>query len=201
MGQQAVGRARFEGETHDGVMELESEELLFRGERRLRVPFATVSAIRVEDGWLILQTPKGEVRLEAGERAERWAEKVRNPRTLWDKLGVKAGQSISIRGLDDEEFEAGLRERGAAVSHDRPQQADLVFLYAPGVAELTQLAELRRSIKPNGAVWVISPKGDRTIQDIHVIAAGKAAGLVDNKVAKFSERLTALRFVIPLKDR
>lgn len=201
MGQQVVGRARFEGETHEGVMDLEGEEVIFRGERRLRVPHASVSAVLVDDGWLILQTPKGEIRLEAGERAEKWAEKIRNPRTLWDKLGVKPGQLIAIRGLVDAEFQAGLRERGATLTHDLPDQVDMVFLYAPTVDELAQLAELRRKIRANGAVWVVSPKGDRSIQDVHVIAAGKAAGLVDNKVVKFSERLTSLRFVIPVKDR
>lgn len=201
MGQQIVGRARFENEAHEGTLELESEEIVFRGARRLRVAFTQVAAVVVEDGWIVLQTPKGEVRLEAGDRAEKWAEKIRNPRTLWDKLGVKAGQRIAIQGLDDSEFEVGLAERGAIVVHDPLEPSDIVFLYAPTVAELEQLAELRGRIKSNGAVWVVSPKGDRSIQDVHVIAAGKAAGLVDNKVARFSERLTALRFVIPVKDR
>jgi hypothetical protein len=34
-----------------------------------------------------------------------------------------------------------------------------------------------------------------------VIAAGKAADLVDNKVCRFSDTHTALRFVIPLARR
>lgn len=201
MGQQVIGRVRFDGETHEGVMELEGGQVVFRGERRLRIPLSGVAAVLVEDGWLVLQTAKGEVRLEVGDHAERWAGKIRNPRTVWDKLGIKAGQVIAIRGLDDAAFESGLAARGATVTHDPPGRADLVFLYAPTVAELGDLRALRDAIAPKGAVWVLSPRGDPAIQDVHVIAAGKAAGLVDNKVARFSETLTALRFVIPVRDR
>ena len=39
------------------------------------------------------------------------------------------------------------------------------------------------------------------IKDVEVIAAAKAAGLVDNKVVGFSETHTALRLVIPVNQR
>ena len=39
------------------------------------------------------------------------------------------------------------------------------------------------------------------IRDVEVMAAGRAAGLVDNKVVSFSETHTSLRLVIPVKER
>jgi hypothetical protein len=39
------------------------------------------------------------------------------------------------------------------------------------------------------------------LKDVDLMAAGKASGLVDNKVARVSERLSALRLVIPKAAR
>ena len=85
----------------------------------------------------------------------------------------------------------------------RPQSpADLVFFGAKSDADLRRLKDLKTWIEPNGAIWVIRPKGGRSeISDIDVISAGLAAGLVDNKIAAFSTRLTSIRFVIPVARR
>jgi hypothetical protein len=48
---------------------------------------------------------------------------------------------------------------------------------------------------------VVYPRGQKHIREADVIAAGKDAGLVDNKVCRFSETQTALRYVIPLAKR
>ena len=56
-------------------------------------------------------------------------------------------------------------------------------------------------MKPNGALWVIRPKGRPEISERAVMDAGKAAGLVDVKVVSFSETHTAEKFVIPLAAR
>ncbi|HWO72702.1 MAG TPA: DUF3052 family protein, partial [Dehalococcoidia bacterium] len=65
-------------------------------------------------------------------------------------------------------------------------------------ADLAALATLRSLIKPSGAIWVVSPKGKAaSIKDTDVMAAARAAGLVDTKVASFSPLDTALKLVIP----
>jgi hypothetical protein len=48
---------------------------------------------------------------------------------------------------------------------------------------------------------VVYPRGCKEIRENDVMAAGKSAGLTDNKVARFSDTHTALRFVIPLAKR
>ncbi len=85
----------------------------------------------------------------------------------------------------------------------RPQSpADLVFFGAKSDADLRRLKDLKTWIEPNGAIWVIRPKGGRSeISDIDVISAGLAAGLVDNKIASFSETHGAMRLVFRLRDR
>ena len=77
-----------------------------------------------------------------------------------------------------------------------------MFLAADGQAELARLPAIRKLIRPNGAIWVVSRKGRAaTIRDVEVIAAAKANDLVDNKVVSFSDTHTALRLVIPVALR
>ena len=79
---------------------------------------------------------------------------------------------------------------------------DLLFFGADSPADLQKLRDLKGYIEPNGAIWVIRPKGGRSsLRDIDVIAAGLAAGLVDNKIASFSETHGAMRLVFRLRDR
>jgi len=123
-------------------------------------------------------------------------------RLLIDKLGVKPGQKIAVLGVEGAEF---LTELGARVpeysQRKRPDGADLIFFSAGAVADLAQLSSLGRSIQKDGAIWVVYPKGQKHIREIDVIAAGKAAGLTDNKVCSFSVTHTALRFCIPVAKR
>ena len=190
---------------------LESDELILRGEHRARLAFSSLDAIEVAGGKLILQQQGQQIVLDLGLAAERWAEKIRNPRTLLDKLGVKAGQQVTAIGLTDADVLQQLRTRVSLVelpagaplpSADAAEDGlDMVLVQVDSLSDLAQLPALRAAIAQAGAVWVLHPKGRRDLRDLDVIAAGKAAGLVDNKVARVSETLSALRFVIPKAAR
>jgi hypothetical protein len=51
------------------------------------------------------------------------------------------------------------------------------------------------------ALWIVYPKGQKSITESDVIAAGRKKGLKDIKVVGFSSTHTALKFVIPLDKR
>ena len=77
-----------------------------------------------------------------------------------------------------------------------------MFLAADDHEDLVALPALRERLRPNGAIWVVSRKGKAaTLRDVEVMAAGKASGLVDNKVVSFDETRTSLRLVIPVALR
>jgi Protein of unknown function (DUF3052) len=124
-------------------------------------------------------------------------------RPLLDKLGVKPGSKVAIVDLDDPAFERLLRERTASIIHGRPATpSDLVFMGAKELRDLKRLKDVKKWIEPNGAIWVVRPKGGRSeIRDTDVIEAGLAAGLVDNKIASFSDTHGAMRLVFRLRDR
>jgi hypothetical protein len=120
-----------------------------------------------------------------------------------DKLGIKPGMRVALVDLEDAAFEAELRDRTPDITRGEPLPDTQVIVFAADDHEaLTRLAALRARIVPNGAIWVVSRKGRAaTIRDVDVIAAAKAAGLVDNKVASFDETRTSLRLVIPVALR
>ena len=96
-----------------------------------------------------------------------------------------------------------LRQRTSDIVKGKPPSpCDLLFFGADAPADLKKLKDLKGYIEPNGAIWVIRPKGGRSaLRDTDVIDAGLAAGLVDNKIASFSETHGALRLVLRLRDR
>jgi hypothetical protein len=123
-------------------------------------------------------------------------------RALLDKLGVKQGQRISVLGVADAAFLKDLAVVAPDATHEKPQKAsDLIFLAAESLKSLARIKALEPHMNRNGAIWVVYPKGRQHIREADVMAAGKSAGFTDNKVCRFSETHTALRFVIPIARR
>ncbi len=118
-----------------------------------------------------------------------------------DKLGVKPGARATILGIGDKIFRGELRQRGAKIAERPKKESDLIFLAATDRNGLKRLRALQRFLKPNGAIWVVWPKGQPALKENDIIVAAKAVGLIDNKVVSFSETHSALRLVIPLARR
>jgi len=120
-----------------------------------------------------------------------------------DKLGVKPESKVTVIGIDDETFWQQLVDRtDDAVKSRLRHDTDLIFYAADSLDQLFELGRLKTYLKPDGAIWVVSLKGKAArIKDLDVIAAARAAGLVDNKVVSFSTTHTSLRLVIPVEQR
>jgi hypothetical protein len=203
MGREHTCEASYNGERGEGKALLETDEVIFRGGFRARVKFSAVTGITVRAGALSLKTADGTLTLHLGEYAKQWAEKIRNPPSRVEKLGVKSGLSVSVLGLDDDEvFLAELRERTATLATGRASpHSDIIVVHIRRESDLRRLDRLKASLTPNGAIWTIRQKGKDGVSESAVRAAGLAAGLVDVKVARFSDTHTAEKFVIPKAKR
>jgi Protein of unknown function (DUF3052) len=202
VGSEAVCRVSYKGEASEGKALLETAELIFRGDFRIKIPFNQITSLEAADGELRVGYDGAMAVFELGRYAEKWAEKIRNPRGLLDKLGVKPGMSVVVLGVEDAEFESQLRDRVGNPANELKSDADLVFYEADCIEDLSRLSELRGAIKPAGGIWVVSPKGKGAVlKDVEVMAAAREAGLVDTKVASFSATHTALKLVIPKAQR
>lgn len=202
MGLEATCAVRFGAEASDGKALLETTELVFRGAFRLKIPLKDVSSVEAKKGSLVVVWPEGRATFAIGKDAEKWALKVRYPKGLLDKLGVKAGSRVAVVGSFPRDFLKDLKERTVDVSVAKPRKdSDLVFVAMGDPKDLGQLRRLRDALQPAGGIWVVWPKGQKVFREDDVRAAGPAAGLVDVKVVSFSDSLSGLKMVIPVAQR
>ena len=202
MGKSTRTRLHLDGRTYDGEALLETSEVIFRGEKRLVIPFAKISSVEARDGKLHVTFDGKSAAFELGAEAAKWVEKIRNPKSVIEKMGIKAGHVVSVVQLDDDAFVADAEAAGATVSRGRAKKNSDAIVYGANTrADLERMPALKESLAPNGSLWIIRPKGVKAITEADSMAAGKAAGLVDVKVVRFSDTHTAEKFVIPLKSR
>ena len=203
MGAEALCVAHFEGQRSEGKAQLETDHVLFRGSFRLKIPHASITTVDANAGTLTITYREGTAIFELGPAAAKWADKIRNPRSLLDKLGVKSGMRVAVVGVDDDDFLAQLAGRVADVATRAPKKGtDIVFFQANAASDLAKLEKLRGYLEPDGAIWVVHTKGKgAAFKDVEVFAAAKRAKLVDVKVASFSATHTAEKLVIPVSLR
>lgn len=200
MGQEAKCKAKFGNQSSEGQALLESDHVLFRGSFRRKILFRDLKSATASSGALTLVTSDGTTVLELGPQADRWVQKILNPPSRLQKLGVKPGMTVALIGNFDESFAAEL-ESAEAVRSSGKAPCDMVFLACPKRNGLQRLETAIPRLKTAAGLWVVYPKGIQDITEMEVLTAGRAAGLKDTKVASFSTTHTALRFVIPLADR
>ena len=203
MGQELKTTLRFDGRILEGTALLESDSLVFRGPNiSLTVKFSEMFAVEASSGWLDIKTARGLMLLELGPKAETWAEKIKNPKALVEKLGVDATKKVAIAGKLDADLRAEIEATGAKVAKRATgKDFDFVFVAASKKEDLAKLAEQRAMIKDEGAIWIVYPKGSEALRERDVIIAGRTLSLTDHKVVKVSETLTATKFVIPVSQR
>jgi hypothetical protein len=181
---------------------LESEAIIFRGDFRLAIAFKDLTSVEAENGELRITAPKGTVIFELGPLAEKWALKIRHPKSLLDKLGIQPDSRIALVGLRDESFRKQVRERTRHVAIGPPKtELDSILLEVKAKDDLKKLERLQSFLKRAGSIWVVWPKGREELKESAIMAAAKEAGLVDTKVVKFSETHCALKLVIPRSRR
>src|SRR5215469_5851765 len=201
MGLEARCAARFGKRESTGKVLLETNEVVFRGDFRVVIPLGAIQSATASGGDLILRYSGGTAILELGSAAPKWASKILHPKSLLDKLGIKPGMKVGALGLDEPDFLAQLRKVADLATEELVEPRDVIFFGVRNASDLSQLRTLERRIKPDGAIWIIRPKGSAAIHQLDVLQAGRDAGLVDVKVASFSATHTAEKFVIPLKRR
>ena len=129
-------------------------------------------------------------------------EDIPSARPLLDKLGVKPEHRAALLNLDDPDFLFQVMGRAAQVYVNRRRVGlDLIFLGVERRSDLRRLKAQKSFIAPDGAVWVVWPKGSQAVNENDVRDAALDAGLVDVKVVSFSPTLSALKLVIRLKER
>ena len=129
----------------------------------------------------------------------------------WAKFSLPGSQPAYARGATPE-FRKGIREIFGPlvdwVESWPPGPHPWLMAEVPAEGSLSRFfRELEGRLEPAGSLWVVFPKKPFmkelafpfTWMDVQ--KAGLSSGLVDNKIAAFSPRLTSIRFVLPVSRR
>ena len=202
MGLEARCQAKFGKETGVGMAYLETADVRFSGDFKRRVLLAGVHTLEARNGWLRLHGPDGVLALQLGAAAEKWLDRIRNPKSLIDKLGLKPEQRIAVLGVRDDAFDTLLAERGLTADRKLGKAPyDVILFGADSPADLDALPRCRAALAERGAIWIIYPKGRTDFKESDVLKIARGAGLVDTKVVSFSATHTGLRWVAPVVKR
>jgi len=210
MGAEARCELHLGGASHEGKALLETDELLFRADARgkergfrLAIPLSSIRDVSDSDGALRVRYEGGDATFVLGKQAEKWAERIRSPKSLVDKLDVKAAHRVSVVAIDDDAFVQSLRERATRVTVGRfAPSSDVILLGAENAAALARVATAAKAMTRDGAIWVVHPKGAASgLRDLEIFAEAKRLGLTYTKVARFSATHTAEKLVIPKSKR
>src|SRR5467141_2585446 len=121
----------------EGKALLETSEILFRGEFRLKIPFSTIKSAKAVDGELRLQTAEGLAVFHLGAAAEKWCEKILHPKSRIEKLGVKPEARVSLLGDLDTGFLAEIGNLTKAVSKNKiADDSEWIFLAVDSKGDL-----------------------------------------------------------------
>ena len=195
MGKEAQVSAVLADGADQGRLTYEAPRLIFRGAVRRVFEGEALKDLRAEGPDLVLGDGS---RFNLGEKpAASWAHAIANPRSRLDKIGVKSGMRVAVLDVADTALVDELMAAGANTVSTL-SALDILFYAADSADDLNRVESLVPALAERGALWIVSRKGKAaTIRDVEVMAAARAAGLVDNKVVGFSDALTALRFVRP----
>ncbi len=215
MGKEARVIAEVADWSGEGKLLLETDELIFRGARRLAIPLASITSVSSEEGWLTVITADGEARFDIGVAfVESWVHAIMNPRTLIDKLDVKPTSRVLVvssdgasddfiefvRDVDARAHMTVIESSGAEGDCDTAE-FDVAFLLADEPSALDSIGSIRRRIRSTGGIWVLHPRGRRDLSHDAIMQHGRPAGLVDVKSARFSGTHGALKLMVPRAQR
>jgi hypothetical protein len=130
----------------------------------------------------------------------------------WEKFSLPARDGAAYAAGRSPEFVRAMREIfGPLVERVAKLPAGRhawVMAEVPSDGSISAFfADLESRLEPAGSLWVVFPKKpfaeefEFPYMWLDVQKAGLGAGLVDNKIAAFSPRLTSIRFVIPVARR
>jgi len=202
MGNESNCKVRFGKQQSEGKALLETSEILFRGDFRLKIPFSTIKSAKAVNGELRLQTAEGLAVFHLGATAEKWCDKILHPKSRIEKLGVKPGARVSLLGDLDTGFLTEIGKLTTSVSSNKvAADSEWIFFAVDSKEHLSALSKVAKSMEGAAALWIVYPKGQKHITENDVLADGRKCGLKDVKVVGFSLTHTALKFVIPLSQR
>lgn len=200
----------YQNQQGEGLIKLECDFISFRGSFRFDLPFKQIFNYQAQDGWLWLDTLQGQIQLGLGRpNIEKWMDKIINPSSLSQKLGIDHFHKIALLGVlpaeiistvekNTQAFATFAENTPAAELAKMPGRFDLIFVYLrmePLTAYFDRVLPL---LDPRNTLWAIYQK-EGEFTDTKVINAAGASGLIHGNLVEISKKFLAWQFALPRK--
>lgn len=188
----------------DATVLLETDELIVRGEARVRIPRASIERVTARAGVVTVTSPTATVSMSLDDKsASVWRKKLEEaPKRLIDKLDVKPDMKVWLFRVADEQLVDQVHERTSQVLRgNSASSCDVVFVGVETEAQLDRIDRGLDAINERGAIWVVHPKGPSGVADTTIFGRAKQLGLTYTKVARVSDTHTAEKLVRPVASR
>lgn len=197
MGREAICDCTLGDTTVEVKALLESDELILRGDIRIRASLQALRGVRVESESLCFNLGKDTFQLRLGATAAKsWAKKINTPPALLaDKLGITGKSVRTIGSISDRSLDSAVH----AAAFVRAQNPELIIACIDTPESLaTTLREAKAQLARSIPIWLVYRKGPgHPLNESAIRTTLRAQGLMDTKVASVSTELTALRFSRP----
>ena len=133
----------------DGTVLLETDELVVRGEARVRIKRTAIQRVTRRAGAVTVTAPTATITLTLGEpAAARWEKKLGEPpKRLVDKLDVKPEAAVLLIGTHDDALCEQLAERTSRLSRAiGAKNRDVVFV------DVSRAVDMTRIVRANSAI-------------------------------------------------
>lgn len=194
MGLEIKTRARHKQNKALGKLHLDSRSISFSSPKlKWSVELGETVKATAVDGWLVVQAGRDKAEFEIGAAANKWVDKILNPPSRLEKLGVKRRMKFWMDGEFSVDFMVELTHC-EAVRVKKLKDCQLAFLrltHRDGLGKLIAVAQ-QLPFKIN--IWVVWPKGVAEITQADVMQTAASSGMGPSKTASFDDRHSSLRF-------
>jgi hypothetical protein len=154
MGREAICECTFADTTAEVKALLESDELILRGDIRMRAPLHALYDVRVKSESLCFHFDKHPVQLRLGAAAAKsWAKKIKTPpSSLADKLGITGKTVRTIGPISDRMLDSALSSAALV----RAQNPDLIISCVDTPESLaTTLRDAKAQLARSVPIWLV----------------------------------------------
>ena len=179
---------------YSGRLHVDSKTLEFRGaELKWAVELGPKVKATYADSLLKVTEGRKTIRFEIEKGGERWVDKILNPPNRMDKLGIKPGTTCWISKGFDRSLLSEIKERGGK-STRTIGKCDLAFFFIEATEALGELLTVCQTLPTDTNIWVVYPKGAKSITQSDVMSALKKIDFGPSKTASFAEGISSMRY-------
>lgn len=177
-----------------GNLHLDSKELSFRSkEIKWSVLLGPKTKAKADGDLLVVSNGRKKASFKIEKNIDRWVDKILNPPSRSQKLGIKEGSAIFLSTGFPKSFVDELKQAGGR-RVNKIENCNLAIAKIKDRQALKVFESLSDELPKGVNIWLVWPKGSAAITQGDVMSAAKSLGFGPSKTAAFDDSHSSMRF-------